>query len=74
MTTTPAPPAPAVAPPPAPAPEAKTRSPLWDTVLTTFLAFVLALAIGGVLIAVSDPDVIEAATSAPTPSSRPSVR
>jgi simple sugar transport system permease protein len=38
------------------------RSPLWDTVLVTFLSFVLALVIGGVLIAVSDPDVAEAAS------------
>ena len=50
--------------PAAPQPEAtppKVRSPLWDTALVTFLSFVLALAIGGVLIAVSDPDVAEAA-------------
>lgn len=51
--------------PAAPGPEAKqpkVRSPLWDTALVTFLSFVLALAIGGVLIAVSDPDVAEAAS------------
>ncbi len=42
-------------------PEPKTRSPIWDTALVTFLSFVLALAIGAVLIAVSDPDVAEAA-------------
>jgi simple sugar transport system permease protein len=48
-----------------PEPEArppKVRSPLWDTALVTFLSFVLALAIGGVLIAISDPDVAEAAS------------
>ena len=47
-----------------PEPEAKppkVRSPLWDTALVTALSFVLALAIGAVLIAVSDPDVADAA-------------
>jgi len=48
--------------PSAPGPEVRrTRSPLLDTALVTFLSFVLALAIGAVLIAVSDPDVAEAA-------------
>lgn len=62
MTTTPAPPAPAATPEPtAPADEARGRSPIWDNVLTTALAFLLALVIGGVLIAVADPDVTEAA-------------
>ena len=45
-----------------PAPSRKARSPLWDTALVTLLSFVLALAIGAVLIAVSDPDVAEAAS------------
>jgi ABC-type uncharacterized transport system permease subunit len=44
------------------APDPKARSPLWDTALVTFLSFVLALAIGAVLVAVSDPDVAEAAS------------
>lgn len=51
-------------PPATPEPEAKpspVRSPLWDTALVTALSFVLALAIGAVLIAISDPDVAEAA-------------
>jgi len=62
VTTTPAPPAPQATPePPSQAPAPKQRSALWDTVLTTALSFVLALAIGAVLIAVSDPDVTEAA-------------
>ena len=62
MTTTPAPPAPQAPPQPAaPPPEPRRRSPVWDTVLTTALSFVLALVIGGVLIAVSDPDVTAAA-------------
>lgn len=61
MTTTPAPPAPTEAPPPE-QPVQKSGSPLRDTVVTTLLAFVLALAIGGVLIAVSDPAVAESAS------------
>ncbi len=44
------------------APRVRTRSPIWDTALVTALSFVLALVIGGVLIAVSDPDVAEAAS------------
>ena len=47
---------------PTPTPEPKTRSPLWDTTLVTLLSFVLALVIGAILIAVSDPDVAEAAS------------
>lgn len=62
MTTTPAPPVPPEAAAPPPAPEAKTGSSLRDTVVTTVLAFVLALVIGGILIAVSDPDVTAAAS------------
>lgn len=57
MTATPTATAPTHEPPPA-----KTRSPLWDTTIVTVLSFVLALLIGAVLIAVSDPDVAEAAT------------
>ena len=60
MTAAPAPPAELPAPPVEPAPS-RRRSQAWDTVLTTALAFVLALLIGGVLIAVSDPDVTQAA-------------
>jgi simple sugar transport system permease protein len=49
--------------PPAAAPEqARTRSPLWDTVVVTALSFVLALVIGGILIAVSAPAVTDAAS------------
>jgi simple sugar transport system permease protein len=60
VTAAPAPPAELPAPPAEPAPT-RRRSQAWDTVLTTALAFVLALLIGGVLIAVSDPDVTQAA-------------
>jgi len=60
VTAAPAPPAELPAPPVEPAPS-RRRSQAWDTVLTTALAFVLALLIGGVLIAVSDPDVTQAA-------------
>jgi general nucleoside transport system permease protein len=42
--------------------ETKPRSQAWDTLLVTALSFVLALLIGAVLIAVSDPDVAEAAS------------
>jgi simple sugar transport system permease protein len=42
-------------------PDVRRRSAAWDTVLTTALAFVLAIVIGGILIAVSDPDVTETA-------------
>jgi simple sugar transport system permease protein len=60
VTTAPAPPAEPAAVPVEPV-TTRRRSPAWDTVLTTALAFVLALLIGGVLIAVSDPDVTQAA-------------
>lgn len=59
MTAPPTQQAPATAPEPA-APEPAARSPIWDTALVTFLSFVLALVIGAILIAVSDPDVAEA--------------
>lgn len=62
MTATPAAPAPPEAAPPPAAPERKHASPLRDTIITTLLAFVLALVIGGILIAVSDPDVAAAAS------------
>ncbi len=61
MTAPPAPPAERTKPAPG-APVERHRSPLWDTVLTTVLAFVLAIVIGGILIAVSDPDVSAAAS------------
>lgn len=67
MTATPAPPAPPGdaptegSPPPA-KPESKAGSSLRDTIVTTALAFVLALLVGAVLIAVADPDVTAAAS------------
>lgn len=50
------------APPVAPEGEPRTRSPIWDTAIVTALSFVLALAIGAVLIAVSAPAVTDAAS------------
>jgi simple sugar transport system permease protein len=46
----------------APEGEPRTRSPIWDTAIVTALSFVLALAIGAVLIAVSAPAVTDAAS------------
>jgi simple sugar transport system permease protein len=53
----------AAAPPDAP-PEAKqaARPSLWDTLLVTLLAFVAALAVGAVLIAIADPATRHAST------------
>lgn len=59
MTTTVEPPAAAPAQPDRPA---RTRPAWWDTVVVTVLSFVLALAVGAVLIVVSDPDVIDASS------------